>query len=547
VNDYLATDRLATGQLGLTRRGMLARLGLGGAALVAGPGLISACSSSSSSTAGGAGSASVVWTNVALPQNLDPAVGFDSDSLQFVRNVYEGLLEYAPGSTELRPALATSYTTAPDGLSYTFTLRDNVYFHDGTKLDSAAVVQSLTRLQELNTGPATYLINVKGFSAPDAKTVVITMSAPYVFFPGAVPWFPIVSPQAVSQHKTTADPWAKTWFASNAAGTGPYMLSKYQANSRIDMVKFDKYWQPFKAGVPAAGSMTLNASVTTQLELLQGGQIDFTGAVSPSDAATAKTMSNVALVVQPGVEVKTLPLNMLRAPLDNPKVRAALVKAFDYASFKTFFKGFGDSATSPLPPSFPGWDKSLPTPSYDLAGAKQLLAEAGHSGGGFTLDYIGVQGLSYESYAGTILQSALQKLGITLNVQTPPWPQIPPMMNNPATAPHITFLNQSANTDDPSIILRSAYGSAQVANKGGYNWSYFTDSSVDSGLSTFISTSDAAKRNTILAQLQQTIVAADATILAIAPQVTQPVAKKWSHVRYDALYNTNVVRWFYTA
>ena len=74
----------------------------------------------------------VTWTNVALPTNIDPAIGFDSDTLQVVRNVYEGLLEYAPGSTTVRPALAKSYSVSPDGTTYTFQLRPNVVFHDGT-------------------------------------------------------------------------------------------------------------------------------------------------------------------------------------------------------------------------------------------------------------------------------------------------------------------------------------------------------------------------------------------------------------------------------
>lgn len=539
-------------KLGLSRRDFLAKVGLGGAALIGTQGLpvlLEACQGGAGPTGGGvaSGNVKVVWTNVVLPQNLDPAIGFDSDTLQFVRNAYDTLLEYAPGETTLRPGLAESYTTATDGLSYTFKLRPNVLFHDGSKVDADAVVTSLRRIQEINQGPASYMINVKGFEAPDPQTVVVRMSAPYVFFPGAVPWFPIVSAEAIRAHRTASDPWAKNWFASNAAGSGPYMLRSFEPENRIDLVQNKHYWRPWRPGVPIAGSMTANPNVTTQLELLQRGETDFLGDVSPDNAATARTLSNVALIVQPGLAVKTLPINMQRSPTDNIKVRQAITAAFDYAAFLKFFKGFGQPANGPLPPNFPDWDSSIPNPTQDLKRARQLLAEAGYPNGGFTLEYVAVQGLDYEAYAGTLLQSALQQLGIKVQATAPPWPQIPPMMAKPASAPHISFLNFSANTNDPSNMIRGAYHSSQVASKGGYNWSYYVNPQVDRMLDEVISTPDASRQQQLMSQLQTTIVGAFPTVYAIAPQLTEPVRKEWSHVKYDALFDVNVIRWFFFA
>ena len=149
-----------------------------------------------------------VWTNIAIPATLDPAIGFDSDTLQMVRNVYEGLLEYVPGGTTVRPALATSYNSSADGLTWTFQIRKGVVFHDGTPLDAAAVVKSLHRIQSINQGPASLLANVKGFQAAGPSTVVVHMSSPYVFLPGVMPWLPIVSPAALAapRHPPTHGP-----------------------------------------------------------------------------------------------------------------------------------------------------------------------------------------------------------------------------------------------------------------------------------------------------------------------------------------------------
>jgi peptide/nickel transport system substrate-binding protein len=522
---------------------MLQGMGVGGAALwMAAYGPASAGARTLGSAAAGT-PVNVTWTNVALPSNLDPAIGFDSDTLMFVRNVYEGLLEYAPGTTDLRPALAESFSRSSDGLTFTFKLRKGVVFHDGSKLDAAAVVTSLNRIKAIGQGPASLLVDVKGFSAKGDSDVLVHMSKPYVFLPGVMPWLPIVSAEAIKAHKTSKDPNAQKWFAQNAAGTGPYMLQSFTP-TKISLGQNTKYWQKWKAGTPTEGSLTLNPNVTTQLELLQSGQVDFLGAISPDNAYSAKSMPNVTLLTQPGLEVQAMPLNMGRAPMDNLKVRQAMIKAFDYDAFVKFNKGFGKAANSPVPQGLIGWDSSLPTPKQDLAGAKKLLTEAGVQAG-TTFEFVGVEGLDYETFAGTIMQAALKKLGMKLTTQSPAWPEPATIMSNPKTGAHISFLNLSSNTQDPSAILREAYYSTQIGSKGGYNWSYFQSPVIDKQLDAFATTASAAKRNAIIKKLQKEILAQSPSILAFAPEVTEPVASKWKNVKYDALFDENVVRWFY--
>jgi peptide/nickel transport system substrate-binding protein len=524
---------------------LLTRAGMVGALAATAP-VLSACGASSSSGGGStATNLHVVWTNVALPTNIDPAIGFDSDTLQFVRGAYDGLLEYVPGGTTLRPALATSYSVSPDGLTYTFQIRQGVVFHDGAKLDAGAVVTSLHRVQEINQGPASLLPEIKSITASGPSTVVITLASPYAFMPGVMPWLPIVSPDAIAAHKTSSDPYATNWFSSHTAGTGPYTLESFSPTSKISMGQNKHYWQTWKAGTPTSADMTLNANVATQLELLQSGQVDFLGAISPDNAVTAKSMSNVALLLQPGYEIQVLPLNMQRAPMDNPKFREAVIGAFDYAAFKTFNKGFGASANSPVPQGLTGWDSSIPMPAQDLASAKAAFAASGVPKG-TTIDFIGVGGLDYETFAGTILQSTLGSLGLNVKVQTPQWPIPQTMMSKPSTAAHITFLNLSSNTNDPSAIIRESWSSSQIATKGGYNWSNYQNPQVDSDLQAFGKTSDAGEQKTIITRMQQTIVADNTAVFVFAPQLTAPVAKKWRNSKYDALYDENVVRWFYT-
>jgi peptide/nickel transport system substrate-binding protein len=528
-----------------SRRQFLKRAGLGSAALMSAASLVEfleACGGNATPTA--TGNVKATWTNVVIPENLDPHIGFDTDSLQFTHNVYEALLEYTPGGLDVRPLLAESYSVSPDGLAYTFKLRQGVVFHDGAKLDSQAVLKSFQRLQDINQGPASYLINIAGFEAPDATTFVIKLSAPYSLFPGTVPWFLIASPTAISTNKTSSDAWAKGWFAKNAAGTGPYMLQSFQPNLRIDLNQNKHYWRTFKAGVPIAAAMTQNANTTTQLELLQGGQSDFLINIGPDSAASAQKLSNLAVIRQPAIQLRTIPLNMIRTPLTDVRVRQALIAAFDYDGYTGFYKGFGRPANSPIPPQFPGWDSSLPYAKQDLAKAKQLLDAAGVKAG-TQMRIVTVQGLPYESFAGTIFQAALSKIGIDLKVEAPPWPQIPPQMANNASSPPMTFLNVFPNTPDPALVLRVSYHSSNVPSKGGYNWANYANTTLDTNLDKVVQIQDAAQRNTLLSDMQKQIVDSASTIYCIAPDLVVPVRKEWAHVKYDPFFQDGIVRWFY--
>jgi peptide/nickel transport system substrate-binding protein len=527
-----------------SRRQFLQRAGVGSAALLSAGSLAEFLAACGTQTATNTGNVKVGWTGVVIPENLDPHIGFDTDTLQFTQNVYEGLLEYSPGGLDVRPLLAESYSVSPDGLAYSFKLRQGVVFHDGAKLDSAAVLKSFQRLQGINQGPASYLINIAGFSAPDANTFVVKLNAPYSLFPGTMPWFLIASPNAIDSKKTTSDPWAKDFFAKNAAGTGPYMFQSFQPNIKIDMTKNPHYWRPFQVGVPIQATMLQNPNTATQLELIQSGQADFMINNGPDVAKNAQQLSNLAVVRQPAIQLRTIPLNMIRPPINNLNVRKALIAAFDYDGYTKYYQGFGRPANSPIPPEFPGWDSSIPFAKQDLTLAKQLLGQAGIKSG-TSMRLVTVQGVPYEQFAGTLFQSALSKIGIDLKVEAPPWPQIPPMMSNNATSPPMTFLNVFPNTPDPALVIRVSYHSSNLPSKGGYNWANYSDPTVDADCDKVVQLQDAGQRNQLLSDMQKRIVDSASTIYCIAPDLVVPVRKEWGHVKYDPFFQDGIVRFFY--
>lgn len=485
----------------------------------------------------------VVFSNISETPTLDPAIAFSSDGFEFVRNVYEGLLEYVPGSVKLRPLLATAWLTSKDGRTYTFTLRKNVRFQGGAKFDAAAAKQGLLRIKGVNQGPATLMSNIKSISTPSASRLVVTLKQPDVYFLGKLPKMPIVSPAAIAAHKTKSDPWATKWFATHADGTGPYALDSWQRNSAIELKQNARYWRTFAAGTPTSVTLRLDANVQTALQLLAQGKIDMMGAVGPDDSAAAAKLSGVKLVKQPSYLVQTVPLNVTKGPLKNPKVREAIALAFDYGAMMQFYKGFAKPGNGPLPSDFSASLRKLPPMKQNLAKAKSLLAQAGY-GKGFSVTYLGLKGLSYEEFTGTLLQASLGKIGIDVKQQLVPWPQMVEIMSKPATSADMSFLNQSPLTNDPTLMLASSYASDTIASKGGYNWSYFTDKKIDTEIARLSTIKNEQAREKAVTALDKTIANLHLALYVAQPMLAQPVRQAWT-VAYDNIDYDYVVRFFY--
>lgn len=486
----------------------------------------------------------IVFSNIAETATLDPAIAYSSDGLEFVRNVYEGLLEYVPASTELKPALAESWETSKDGLTYTFKLKQGVTFQDGAPFDAAAAKLGLERIKGVNQGPAGLMTDIASIEAVDASTLKITLTKPNVYFLGNLPKLALVSPKAVEEHKTDADPWAQDFFATNGMGTGPYKFESWNKGSQIVLVKNTDYWRPWQPNTADRVILRVDADVSTALQLLAQGQIDMLGAVGPDDSIAAQDLPGVKLIKQPQFQVSVLTLNTNNEVLKNVKVRQAIQYAFDYQSFVDFFQGLGEIPTGPLPSNAEGVDASLPPQKQDLEKAKQLLAEAGYPDGGIKLRYLGLKGLSYEEFAGTLLQDNLAKIGIEVEQILVPWPQMPPMMADKATAPDISFLNQSMFNNDPTYILRSSYYSQNTPDKGGYNWSYYVNPDVDKMLDEIPTIQDEQKRTDMLYKVQQQIVADAPAVYLVTPTLAQPVRDNIEGAVYETLDFNYLVRFF---
>ncbi|MCB5174287.1 ABC transporter substrate-binding protein [Microvirga lenta] len=308
------------------------------------------------------------------PTGLDPHLITAFPSFMVVNgNIYEGLTA-VDKDLKVVPSLAESWTVSSDGKTYTFKLRDNVKFHDGSAMEAEDVVSTIKRVQskEIASPLASRLSAIESANAVDPRTVELKLKEPSAPLLASLATIAIV-PSSVETNKDVLQ--------KQPVGTGPFKFQEWQPNGFILLAKNDNYWQQ---GLPKLSGLKFNIvpeSATRQVGLTNGQY-----ALLPNiDAATALQLKG-----KPGVKLsETLELaytligmNVSKPPFDNPKVREAVNYAInrqeivDAALFGAGVPG------GPLSPALKSWAldvNEFPCYSHDPAKAEALLKESGVS------------------------------------------------------------------------------------------------------------------------------------------------------------------------
>ncbi len=328
------------------------------------------------STGGGDGAGGTLTTTLSFdPGSLDPDVFYGNEGLLITTSCYEGLLKYKNNSTEIEPGLAESYKVSNGGKRYTFTLRPNVRFADGTKFDAEAVRFSIERRRKVDAGPAYMVAPIVKTSAPDPLTLVVDLKTPINPFPSwlASPYgLKAVSPAAVKKNEKGDDS-AQEWMASHCAGTGPYDLTSVTKGQRYQLTTNKNYWG--KKPEFARVTLNLTPSFATQALQLRSGDIDMmTHGLTKEDVKQFEQEDGFEVFRRPGISAINLWINANKPNLKNPDVRRAIALALDRE--KLVEQVYGDDAATyngvfapgTLPPEN---DFDVP---YDPQEAKAIMA-----------------------------------------------------------------------------------------------------------------------------------------------------------------------------
>ncbi len=319
---------------------------------------------------------------------LDPAHEDDGESFKVCNNIYDTLVRFKDGSTELEPGLATHWDASSDGLIWTFHLREGVVFHDNTPCDAQAVVASLKRQMDIEPphrfhklgGPFKYWQNmgmddvVGDIEATGSHTVVFRLkkqSAPFVANL-AMNFSSIVSPTAL-------DKWGDD-YARHPVGTGPYRFVEWIKDDRVVLERNEAYW----AGSPPIRRVVFRSIPENSVRFiaLRNGDVHGIDGIVPDDVEALKADPRFQLLSQPGMNVGYLAMNCDKAPFDDVRVRRAVNHAINRpAIIHALYRGLATAAVNPLPPTVWSYHEGLEPYGYDPERARALLAEAGLADG----------------------------------------------------------------------------------------------------------------------------------------------------------------------
>ena len=367
------------------------------------------------------------------PESLDPAATTDGGfGNRAIIQMYDFLVDIPPDSADPVPMIATEVPTkenglvSPDGLTYTFPIRQGVKFHDGTDLNADDVKFSWDRVMTMNLpeGQASKLTDlVESTRVVDPYRFEVKIKEPAAYFLGTVAYSPpaaIVSKDAVEKNGGVQEGQTNEFMTTNEAGSGPYKLTSWDRGERLRFEKFADYWNG-PAKLDARWEVVDDPSVI--VIGMKAGDFDLVEP-TPQYVTELKGTPNVCFdeagfLLEPLHLAFNLAIDKAKLPptdtipadfFRDPRIRQAFDYAFDYDTMvQSGLEGFGANPTY-LPPGVLGWSEDAPKYQQDLAQSEKLFRETGYWDKGFEVSILVETDNPTFTPVGLILKDSLEKL-----------------------------------------------------------------------------------------------------------------------------------------
>ncbi|HPJ89804.1 MAG TPA: ABC transporter substrate-binding protein [Thermotogota bacterium] len=342
------------------------------------------------------------------PDFLDPHKAAASGTYEMMFNVFEGLLK--PDYTgNVVPAVASSYEISDDGLTYTFTLRDGVKFHNGEVVKMSDVLYSLNRLKgtDEEEGLSSDFMNfVETIKAIDDKTVVITLNT--------------LNTDFLSKFTAAIIPENNDDPNTNPVGTGPFQFVSYQPGQKVVLKKFNEYWNPELPMIDEVEFRIITENQTALMSFM-AGEIQM---LPRADAIQAEILTDkYNLISAPQNMVQLMTMNIARKPFDDVRVRQAVNYAINKGEIIDIVaSGFGTQLGSNMSPIMEKYyqDGLQDVYTTNIEKAKQLLAEAGYPNG-FSTTITVPSNYQFHVDTAQVITEQLKKAGIEVKIELVEW------------------------------------------------------------------------------------------------------------------------------
>lgn len=493
-----------------------------------------------------------VYCSEGSPTAFNPQITTDGTSNNAAAHtIYEKLVDFKYGSTEIVPALAESYSISDDRLTYTFNLRKGVKFHalgdfkPSRDFNADDVLFSINRMRlkdhpyhKVGGGSYEYFNGmemgdiIKDVKKTDDHTVVITLSRPEApFLANLAMSFMSMLSKEYGDHLVAKN--EKDKIDHYPVGTGPFVFKKYVKDSLIRYKKNTAYWgeKPKVDGLVFA--ITPDASV--RFQKLKAGECHLVIEPSPADLESIQREEELKLLSGSGLNVGYLAMNTQRKPFDNVQVRRAINMALNKESYiEAIYLGQAIKAKNPLPPTIWSYNKGIVDYDHNTEEAKKLLAKAGYPQGFETEIWTLPVTRPYNPNGkkmGEMMQADLAKIGIKAKLISYDWPTY---LKKAREGEHqLIQLGWTGDNGDPDNFLNVLLGCGGV--EAGSNVARWCNKDFEALVSEAKLTTDKVKRSELYQKAQE-IFKSDAPWVPLAhSKVFRAMAKNVSGYQIDPL------------
>ncbi|HTJ57226.1 MAG TPA: ABC transporter substrate-binding protein [Devosiaceae bacterium] len=431
----------------------------------------------------------LVWGHSETVQNLDMHQTGTASSSRVLQNVHCSIVT-VDKELNVIPMLAEKYEQSPDGLTYTFHLRNDVKFHDGSKMTSADVKYSFERVKDPKTGAVNFEVfnAVEAIETPDDYTVVVKLSKVNA---------PFLSRLAENGAGAVMPNGSGPKQGTTPIGCGPFKFVSYEAGHQVVLARFDDYYD----GPAYLDGLTIReiTEPTVRLTGLQTGELNMINDIPADRIDQFKDDTKFQTLIWFPLNWDFVNMNHDFEPFKDKNVRMAVDLIIDKEQLlQGALWGQGKTTASPSYPTSASYDKALKQRPQDIERAKKLLADAGYGPGKLKLVFKATTNYPYHIEAAQIMVEWFQQAGVEMTIEQLTWADwLSQVWTNKDF--QISMMN-FFTLWEPDFLYYSLWNS-----KGAFNYRHINDPVIDGLLEKARVTVGDNARNDLYMQVQQRI------------------------------------------
>lgn len=460
-------------------------------------------------------------TQEADPPTLDPARSYDTNSIPFTRLIYRGLIDYDVNA-KIYPEMAEKYTISPDGKTYTFIIRKEAKFNDGTPVTADDFRFALERVIDPKTASdgssfynniigavewAAYCSklketdpregHIKGIECPDAHTLIFHLKKPEATF---INNLSLPFAYAVPRAYTLKLEKEGKKLAEHPNGDGPYKMVEWVHDGWLTLEKNPGY---YRHDLPKANRIEASFGISTQLAtmLYEQGNLDLLqiSAASPPDFLRLDGEGSPwrsQVVHAPMMDIRYMAMNNELAPFTDKRVRQAFNYAVNRNRIAGLLSGRVQLAHGVLPPGMPSYDPKLKGYSYDPAKAKALLKAANFKDGTYgDLTLLYPTDEMWYGKAAQSIQADLKAVGVTISIQALRYSDLKAKAGTRGkNGSRLALLGWIQDYPDPSNFFDPLFNTRSISAVSSVNRSFYSNPKVDAILDAALGETNQPKR-----------------------------------------------------